>query len=226
MALRMPWRQKKLIDQATVLFLATLVVLLIVPSYLQGHPQETLVHNLLDLLMVFVTLLFLQRVGTHRWVVAAGGTVFLLHLTAVFVETPQWVRSLSEAGMVLLFFLAIARMFQVLVLGRQVNVEMVLSTISGYLCLGFVFAIFYIVLERHIPGSFHGPNGVASRQDLFYFSFVTLSTLGYGDVVPVRPEARSLAVLTAVIGQMYIALVMAMIVGKFIARYKEEDSAA
>ena len=226
MALRMPWRQKKLIDQATVLFLATLVVLLVVPAYLKGHPQETLVHRLLDLLMVFVTLLFLQRVGTHRWVVGAGGVVFLLHVVDLFVEGPPWLRSVSEVGMVLLFFLAIARMFQVLVLGKKVDVEMVLSTISGYLCLGFVFAIFFIVLDRHIPGSFRGPDGVASRQDLFYFSFVTLSTLGYGDVVPVRPEARSLAVLTAVIGQMYIALVMAMVVGKFIAGYKEEDSAS
>lgn len=211
-----------MVTQATFLFLAALVALLLVPSYLKGHPNETIVHGLLDLMMVFVTLLFLQRVGIHGWVVAAGGIVLVLHVVMIVMEPNEWVRVVAEGGMVILFFIAITRMFQVIMLGKSVDVETVLLTVSGYLCLGFVFAIFFIVLERHQPGAFHAPDGVADREDLFYLSFVTLSTVGYGDVVPVRAEARSLAILTAVVGQMYIALVMAMIVGRFIANSRAD----
>jgi uncharacterized membrane protein len=59
---------------------------------------------------------------------------------------------------------------------------------------------------------------VPQFNDYLYFSFVTLSTLGYGDVTPVSHLARSMAILIAVTGQLYMTILIAMLVGKFLAR--------
>jgi len=59
---------------------------------------------------------------------------------------------------------------------------------------------------------------VPQFSDYIYFGFVTLTTLGYGDVTPVSPMARSMAVLIAITGQLYMTILIAMLVGKFLAR--------
>ena len=224
MALRMPWRQKKLIVGATVLFLATLVVLLVVPACLKGHPQETLVHRLLDLLMVFVTLCSCS-VWAHRWVVGAGGVVFLLHVVDLFVEGPPWFGSISEVGMVLLFFLAIARMFQVLVLGGEGgcgngavhHLRLPLPRLRVRHLLHRAGSASGFVPWTRWGGQQAGPLLLQLRD---------VEHPGLWGCGPRATRGRSLAVLTAVIGQMYIALVMAMVVASSFAGYKEEDSAS
>ena len=69
-----------------------------------------------------------------------------------------------------------------------------------------------------VPGAIHFEHGAASNfsrqpNELIYFSFVTLTTVGYGDVQPVHPAARSLAVAEALVGQLYIAILISSLVG-------------
>ena len=71
-------------------------------------------------------------------------------------------------------------------------------------------------MEHFYPGSFKGLSGtgiVDVQRDLFYYSYVTLATLGYGDINPVSPEARSLAITEAVVGQLYLVVLVAGLVG-------------
>lgn len=101
------------------------------------------------------------------------------------------------------------------------------DTLAGaacvYLLLGVLWWGLYAFVEVRAPGSFTGirPLGVGvpeHRLDLLYFSFVTLTTLGYGDVVPVSSQARSLAIVEAVTGVLYIAILIARLVGLHGAR--------
>jgi hypothetical protein len=91
---------------------------------------------------------------------------------------------------------------------------------AGYLLLGFLWAALYGMLEVASPGSITS-GGVPIRETedplggLVYYSYVTLTTLGYGDVVPQPGPARSLAVLEAASGQLYIAFVVAGLVGRY-----------
>ncbi len=105
----------------------------------------------------------------------------------------------------------------------RVGLETVLLGISSYLMLGFVWYSVYCVVEvltPGMPGAFAiahsmGPEGVWS--ELYYFSFVTLTTLGYGDITPITPIARSLAILEAVTGVLFVATMIAMLVGAYSA---------
>ena len=72
-----------------------------------------------------------------------------------------------------------------------------------------------------MPGSFHGiveraVDPVKNREDLFYFSFITLMSIGYGDIAPVGKVARNAAVIIGLMGQFYTVILTAIVVGKFI----------
>jgi hypothetical protein len=97
-----------------------------------------------------------------------------------------------------------------------VDAERIFAALDAYLLAGLIFAVCYWLLDQIWPASF----GVASASDLdlaqaIYFSFVTLATLGYGDVVPASDSARGLAILEAVSGQMYLTVLVARLVSLY-----------
>lgn len=105
----------------------------------------------------------------------------------------------------------------------RVTRQTVLGAICGYLMIGFVFAFVYAGLTFVMPDAIAvGGQPLDSEQvtnldkhvsELAYFSFITLATVGYGDIVPVSPLARSLAVVEALLGQLYLAAFVARLVG-------------
>ena len=103
-----------------------------------------------------------------------------------------------------------------------VNVDNLYAAVSAYLLLGLAFASMYEALQFWKPGSFRFGEGHERDVDgLMYFSLVTLSTVGYGDIVPALPQARVLAVLEAVLGQLYLAVLMARLVGLHLSHASE-----
>jgi Ion channel len=97
----------------------------------------------------------------------------------------------------------------------RITYHRVLGSIMLYLTIGLLFVALYTLVGAIVPNAFNGLS-VAPRvslpSDLVYFSFITLTTVGYGDVVPVHPVARSLANVEAIIGQLYPATVLARLV--------------
>ena len=74
-----------------------------------------------------------------------------------------------------------------------------------------------MITEIASPGSLKSPDPGLANSDLIYYAFITMTTVGYGDIVPVSPGARSLAVLVAVFGQLYIAILISLLVGKYLS---------
>ena len=101
----------------------------------------------------------------------------------------------------------------------RIDTNRILGAVSIYFLLALIWALIYSLIEVWQPGSFNIPNYVAQgiRQqmvcDLIYFSNVTLTTLGYGDILPVSNLARTLANMEAMAGQLYVAIVIARMVG-------------
>ena len=104
----------------------------------------------------------------------------------------------------------------------DVSGEHVYAALDAYLIAGLYLGVVYHAIEGGAPGSFL-VLGAAATEDTFtlpraiYFSFSTLSTLGYGDIVPNSEVTRGLAVLEAVAGQLYVAVLIARLVGSFSA---------
>jgi hypothetical protein len=110
----------------------------------------------------------------------------------------------------------------------RVTPHRIQGAVAAYLLLALIFAFAYSLTEILAPGSFHlpapivaAPAGAERMGELVYFSFVTLTTLGYGDVTPASPSARTLATLEALVGQLYLAILIARLVSLQIAHSEE-----
>lgn len=100
---------------------------------------------------------------------------------------------------------------------KTVEKSTVLCAINSYLLMGLTASILFLLVNFVIPSSFSQiAAGPGSLSKFVYYGFVTLSTLGYGDITPAEPLARSLAIFTALGGQLYLVIVMALIIGKFL----------
>jgi hypothetical protein len=102
-----------------------------------------------------------------------------------------------------------------------VSGDAIFGAVCGYLLLGIIWTLLYSAVETAYPGSFRFPASepVASiavrpgRNVLSYYSFITLATVGYGDVTPATPLAQTLAWMEAIAGQFYLAILVAGLVG-------------
>lgn len=146
----------------------------------------------------------------------------------------EWISSLLDLPLllvvakfvnILFFFVIVVSLIRQIAMARKVSAGVILGSLTGYLLLGLIFSIFIIFIMQRDPGAFSSPQkqAVETEESIntsvpLYFSFVTLATLGYGDIIPLKPYSRSLATLIAVMGQFYIAIIVALLVGKFSAQ--------
>jgi hypothetical protein len=117
--------------------------------------------------------------------------------------------SLIELTAVGIFALLATKQF---LMSGRIPAHRIGGAIVVYLLIGILWSRLYYIADMTIPGAFRTSEGAATLTSYVYFSFVTLATIGYGDISPVHPLVRNLAVLEAVTGQMYIAVLIARLV--------------
>ena len=174
--------------------------------------------------LILLNLLALLGVVPGRWALWAGlglvavSLVFWV-LSALTVETTFL--PVGQISAVILFVLGTLGCFKVAFSPGLVDRERLAAALSFYLLLGLIFALLFTVIVELRPGSFHfsaaRPAEFAARPlaDMVYYSYVTLATLGYGDIVPLSPSAKGLAILEAIVGQMYLVVVVARLVSLY-----------
>jgi voltage-gated potassium channel Kch len=102
---------------------------------------------------------------------------------------------------------------------EDINADIIAGAIVAYLLMALMWALLYDVLEAARPGSFQFPQGTTylGREVFTYFSFATITTVGYGDIVPVTLAARAFANLEAVVGQLYLVILVSWLVGMYVS---------
>ena len=122
--------------------------------------------------------------------------------------------------MIFLAFTSSLILVDILLRSKHVDADLIYGAVGIYLMIGFVFAFAFALLETTIPGSFSGLQEVisahATTDPMVYFSFVTLTTLGYGDISPITSVAMTMSYLEAIIGQLFLAILVARLVGMHI----------
>ena len=124
------------------------------------------------------------------------------------------IAAISKLLNFLFFSFIVISLIRQIASAEHVNRRVILKAINGYLLMGLVFTFLIGLMIQFDPMSFNFSNE-SSLHDSMYFGFVTFATLGYGDLVPLKPYAKSLSILIAVSGQLYVAVIIALLVGKF-----------
>jgi voltage-gated potassium channel Kch len=124
-------------------------------------------------------------------------------------------------------FVALSLVFALsqVLFGRRMDANRIVGAICVYLLLGVLIGQTNNLLYQFVPGSFNGIDGTEDAGfALIYYSFVTMTTLGYGDISPEGPLARVVAYLAVIAGQFYIAVLVAMVVAQYISQRNDEDT--
>jgi len=212
--------------------LTAFLILLVVEIFIIAPINRTgialgLVNNILFSLLLLAGLLTITRQKVLQAVLAM--------FVALAVAT-HWARLVfGVTGLDLLdgfLLLACVIGFLVVVLWQvyregPVTGHRVMGAVAGYLLLTVVFAIAYSLVEYLAPGSFQMPSALSQSSEphgqlFYYFSVVTLTTTGYGDITAVNPFARSLVMMEALIGQLYTAILIARLVSLHVEAKREK----
>ncbi len=212
---------RRLLMHASELLLAAMILLIVLPAFAHYLFGTQLVQEIMDVLIVLASYVFLYRGVKRSWVHLMGIPSLTLAVVVLIMTDGvlPLLELLSEGLTTLLFIIAVAHLFYVLFFTSQVNVQVIISSISGYFALGLFWALCAYIMERAIPGSYLDHHGLPlDRLAMTYYAFMTMTTVGYGDIEPVLAPARAFSALMAVSGQMYLAGVMAVLVGKFLEK--------
>jgi hypothetical protein len=159
---------------------------------------------------------------SHRLFSRITVTVLIIILNIAYFTRTQLMNGISDSLNLLFFIFAVSRLLKQVAGSKLVTTKVIVQSVSGYLLLGLVFTMAVARLDLLHPGAFSFPideNGSFQGRfyDQLYFSFITMGTVGYGDLLPKTPFAKSFATLIGVSGQLYVAIIIAMLVGKYSA---------
>jgi cation transport ATPase len=199
-------------DKGLSIFSALLLVVTFVlpPLVPPGIERSPVVEVFYALLLISGVQALAQRRLTRVVLMSVTVITLAVSLGSWVLPVPEsWVRGTGLLS--LLVFLAV-------VLGQTlrsgpITFYRIQGAVAAYVLLGVIWAYAYDFVEFLRPGAFSGPGSPADGpRAFFYFSFVTLTTVGYGDVLPVHAVARSLVSLEAVVGTLYPAILIARLV--------------
>lgn len=201
----------------SVYLLASLVMLIFVYPVLSGHPVAWFI---LGLSFAFTPVTGLYAVSDDKKSLAVATILAVPAIASIiahfFFNLHFLSDQLSLSLIVVYYFFTTISIIRHIFKKRDVDADTIISAVSGYLMIGLSFAVAYMLV--HLPSSAmveNSANGMVKWHDTFYFSIVTLTTLGYGDISPTLPVARSLASLEAVCGVVYMSVLIAKLVSEY-----------
>ncbi len=225
--LKRMWRE----ERYTVL-LVSVFCYIILSALLTHKTWETVFLDLVFFIFVFSVVFEVARVRALLSVLGLLGLLAILgHIISFFWQGALASKIILSSTSILFIAAAIYRISKrVLISPKIVTRNTIWGAIIIYLLIGVLFSNVYILIEILTPGSFLISSSaekfvVSSAKNVSrvfgYFSFVTLTTLGYGDILPVKDLSRTMAWLEAFIGQIYLAVIIARLVG--MSRYKQHE---
>ncbi|HAK0225054.1 TPA: ion transporter [Salmonella enterica] len=192
---------------------ALLLTALLSTFFINLFPLSASGYNLSVLLQAAAGVNLLQR--RHQ---AVSFIVLLVIFTATHWLHTASAMALLYYGSYLVFFLILAVIvFRQVIFSARINTESVCAALSGFLLIGYMGFFIFSAIESHMPGSFRGLSSdeLQMMNELFYYSFISILTVGYGDIVAVSWPARNATILVILTGYIYSLVFIARIVSGF-----------
>lgn len=199
--------------------LISLLFLVVVRPFLEGFIGLRL---LTDAFVTFILISGVYAVSEKKGLFVSVLALAFLALVGSwslhFLESPT-LQLVGEVSGALFFVFTAITLMSYLFKAKDITSDTIIAAICAYFLIGLMWVYIYALLETFHPGTFHSSQIESLNiQSFIYYSFVTLTTLGYGDITPLTSQARSLSLLEAVFGQIYLAVFIARLMGIHIAQ--------
>ncbi len=168
---------------------------------------------------VFASLMvFHNRLRKKVFFIVVIALLVLLEVVNLFFETSN-TRVVFFFTYIIYFALLSIQVYRQVLFSKEVNIGMVAAVLCGFIILGLIGGFVFSIVEFAEPGSFNNlAAGVEGVSDLLYFSFITILSIGYGDITPANDIAQKTALLFGLVGYFYGVVVIGVIIGKYLAQ--------
>jgi len=210
-----------------------MIALLLIPGYFEDHATAGTASRWL-LSLISLASLYLIAYRFHELLIGIALVVPTLVMNWWSGLLPPHWTVFTASGLYIIFLCYIGFFIcRFLFETEEISMDMVFATLCLYMYIGLIWMFIYVIGEVSRPGSFSFPTELPADpkgyvnsllNNFSYFSFVTLSTLGYGDVTPLTRFARAWSILEAVIGQLYLAVMVARVIGLYIVNQRNNLS--
>ncbi len=200
------------------IFFAGLLLFFILPEIIETLFFIQLKFPLIISVLIFSSILIIhtskkKRLLTYSMVFVLIAFIFIW----IFYENNDSMKILSFILLFCYFSFITYFLFQDIVQSKKVNASVIFGAFAGYFLIGVLFFFIFSLLDFYYPDTINVDTQAKTGIDhMIYFSFVTLTTIGYGDFAPISTLGQKVVILEGLFGQFYIAAVMATIVGKFL----------
>ncbi len=215
---------KMMINWNSVLILAVFICVFIVPVFppAWGRTPVRLVFTLIFLSGV----LSMEKRKIH--ILYLSLAAFALEWISGILDW-KMIAEISRALNVLFFLFVMVSLVRQMATPKVINYQVIVAAITGYLLLGVIYSLVIAAIVQRDPGAFNmtiitdgSSESGAHLSEPLYFGFVTMATLGYGDILPLKPYTRSLAAFITISGQLYIATIIGILIGKMASKTENQ----
>jgi len=211
---------QQLVEARFLILLILLLFMLVLAPFLDVFVQTRILADVF-LTTIFIFIIYSIRLKRSQAIISLFLVLPLIITTwsEYFVEI-RTISLLTRIFGALFFAYAAINILRIIVKSEKVTRESIFAAIVAYLLIALMWAFLYMILDMVSPGSFSFPDkgfqGETMRYE--YLSFVTITTLGYGDITPVTDQASAMVIMEAVIGQIYLVVLVAWLVGMHVSR--------
>ena len=220
---------KKISTENNFNYLFFALVTLLFSTALLGVLEQAWAKTVVDLTILGVFVMGTYSVRTERHWIWAVGTMFTILLGIFFLHEflPDTLATALHLTIILLFFVgSFLLSYKQILLVRSVNQNIMIGSVVLYLLLGLIWTIIYLLLLLFFPDAFNGLESLAWQENfsrVAYYSFVTLTTLGYGDISPKNSLAEFFVYLQTIVGVFYMAIIVSTLVSSRLAQLQKES---
>ena len=202
------------------LFHALLVLLIIYPYSQQTDSNQG--HWILYALNSLVIIAIIYEASRTRFQLVLAMLLGLVILIIYWLPQTFTIVTTQYILHSILYLYAIIMLLSSLLKIHKADADTIFGTISLYILLGLFWANIYLIIALSIPNAFASSDPSMEKEliwsDYLYYSFITLTTVGYGDIIPAVPQARSIAILESISGVLFIAVMVSKTIGLYVVQ--------
>jgi len=208
-------RRLRRIPKHTILLVGVILFVFIFPLFESGSMKEFLITFSYTIMILSVSSIVEFK---SKWVLYL--IIFaVLFQWATFIKEGQelfFIDYITFSFSLIVFSIATYKMIHQIIKSKKVNAQLIIQTITGYLLIGVIFTLVTVLQLSYNQQAIGFSNDTTTLGDIIYYCFVTFTTIGYGDISPITQSARGFAILFGLIGQLYLTIIIAFIIGKYL----------
>ena len=210
---------KQISDHAQITLIVSILLMIIFAPYYWNASFAGYFNFLFLTLILLSAILTLKKSRIElRKLSKVGYIIIAINLIIAITDNAD-IEFINRVLFILFFVIVAINLLIEIVKSKEVDTQVIFSAVAVYVLFGFCGAVVAAVITFFEPDAFVLTSNYASQFHQFlYFSYITITTTGYGDILPVKPIARTLAIFLALFGNLYLTVIIGILIGKYLSR--------